>query len=333
MKPVICFGEALIDFLMFNVTPQEKLKLPEFRQYPGGAPANAAVAIAKLGGKAKFAGQVGRDSFGQFLAEALLSYGVDTRFLERHPTAKTALAFVSLDQHGERSFSFHRDGTADVIFTNEQVKNEWFDDQAIFHFCSNTLTTTAIAKCTEHAVQQAQHHKSLISFDVNLRHNLWSSGHADTERVNKLVYQANVVKFAREEFDYLANGNTANYLKTCFEAQCQAIIITDGDKQMDYYTPRSSGHVVPPKVNTVDTTAGGDAFIGGLLCLLSCIENPAEVFESTEQLNTLLQFASYCGACAVTEQGAFPALPSLSRVKSLYAENNLDISQIEQWLL
>jgi len=184
MNPVICFGEALIDFLMINVTPQEELHLPEFRQYPGGAPANAAVAVAKLGGNAKFAGQVGDDTFGQFLADSLQAYGVDTQFLERHPQAKTALAFVSLDHTGERSFSFYRDASADVIFNKDQILPSWFDNNAMIHFCSNTLTTDDIADCTKHLIAQAQQHQSFISFDVNLRHNLWPTGKADQQRVN-----------------------------------------------------------------------------------------------------------------------------------------------------
>ena len=173
-------GDDFNRFLPIGTTLNNK----NYRQYPGGAPANAAVAVAKLGGKALFAGQVGTDSFGDFLADALSQYNVDIQFLAQHQEAKTALAFVMLNKDGDRSFSFHRHQTADVLFSAEQVKDTWFKDQPIFHFCSNTLTESAIAQTTIVAVEKAKYHQSLISFDVNLRHNLWAQGHADINLVN-----------------------------------------------------------------------------------------------------------------------------------------------------
>ncbi len=130
------------------------LQLADFRQFPGGAPANVAVAVARLGGQAKFAGQVGDDPFGQFLEEALLHYGVGTTFLHKHPSAHTTLAFVFLDADGDRSFSFYRDRTADVLFSAEQVSDQWFVDHPILHVCSNTLTNQDIASVTEYVLEQ-----------------------------------------------------------------------------------------------------------------------------------------------------------------------------------
>jgi fructokinase len=126
MRQVVCFGEALIDFLHTGAQIQHDLSLNTYTQFPGGAPANAAVAVAKLGGTAAFSGQVGDDPFGQFIVQALNLYHVDTSFVTVHPTAKTALAFVFLDDTGERRFSFHRHQTADVVLNESQVKPEWF---------------------------------------------------------------------------------------------------------------------------------------------------------------------------------------------------------------
>ena len=105
MSNVLCFGEALIDFLNTGQKQEERLSLNAFTQYPGGAPANAAVAVAKLGGDAAFVGQVGADMFGDFLVQSLAEYGVDTSHVLQHPTLKTALAFVARDEAGERKFS------------------------------------------------------------------------------------------------------------------------------------------------------------------------------------------------------------------------------------
>ncbi|GLS25173.1 carbohydrate kinase family protein [Marinibactrum halimedae] len=336
MKSVICFGEALIDFLLFNQMDQAPLTLNEFRQYPGGAPANAAVAVAKLGGHACFAGQVGDDPFGHFLADALARYHVDVRFLSKHPTAKTALAFVMLDETGDRSFSFHRDNTADILFEKSQVSDEWFENSPILHFCSNTLTDTAIAECTQHVVEKAKQHNALISFDVNLRHNLWAEGEANVARVNNLVEQSHLIKFSKEELDYLAEGDNPAYLKACLEKDCKLILVTDGPNTLRYYTRSVSGELSPPKVSVADTTAGGDAFIGGFLFALSQLDDEYlvddQLFEASSKLETLLNFAAHCGACAVTKPGAFPALPDKNTTLQSLEQHGQAIAPLNELL-
>lgn len=314
MKQVICFGEALIDFLNFEQSQQGPLTLPAFRQYPGGAPANAAVAVARLGGTARFVGQVGQDAFGDFLIQAMAAYGVDTSLVFQHASARTALAFVLLDEQGERSFSFYRHQTADVLFNQQQCDPDWFDNNSILHLCSNTLTTEAIADCSEHLLRLAKLRGALVSFDVNLRHNLWPEGEADRESVNKLVYQADVVKFSKEELDYLSAGDSPAYIHHCLQQGCRLLLVTDGANLIHYYTADHQGEVQPPQVKAVDTTAGGDAFIGGFLYALSVIENAGAQIARAETLEPLLIFASHCGAHAVTQPGAFPALPTLGIV-------------------
>jgi fructokinase len=309
MKPVICFGEALIDFLNTGSEKVDALTLLDYRQYPGGAPANAAVAVAKLGGNACFAGQVGNDMFGDFLISSLKAYGVDTRFVTKHPTAKTALAFVKLNQNGDRSFSFYRQDTADLLFTNTQVDSAWFEEQPLFHFCSNTLTNNDIAQCTAFAVDQAEQHGALISFDVNLRHNLWPAGQVDIDKVNQLVHRAHLLKFSREEIEFLAQGHLDTYITQCLNTTCRLIIITNGEYDIEYFTATGNGVIHPPKVTVMDTTAGGDAFVGGLLYGLSHFKQPKSLLDNLDVIAQLLQSAAACGAHAVTKPGAFPALP------------------------
>ena len=321
MKPVICFGEALIDLLQINTPSADGLPLADFRQFPGGAPANAAVAIAKLGGKAQFCGQVGKDTFGDFLINALKHYHVDCQYTFQHPTAKTALAFVSLDEHGERSFSFYRDNSADVLFTPEQFNQSCFESAGIFHFCSNTLTEQSITNTTHKGVLLAKEHGLLVSFDVNLRHNLWASGSADIERVNQLVWQSDVVKFAKEELTYLACDNASDYIKQCFNNGCKLLIVTNGGEPLDYYFTQNgkiiTHTITPPKSDTVDSTAAGDAFIGGVLYGLSQFQEPLKVLNSPQKLEHLITSGSHCGAHTVARQGAFVALPKLCDIPAL----------------
>ncbi|TQV85108.1 carbohydrate kinase [Exilibacterium tricleocarpae] len=315
MKPVLCFGEVLIDFLNVGQHREGPLALAEYRQYPGGAPANAAVAVAKLGGEARFAGQVGSDPFGEFLATALREYGVNTDYLHRHEWAKTPLAFVILDAHGDRSFAFHRHETADLLFQEQQIDERWFDGQPVFHICSNTLTEHAIAGVTRAALARAKAAGATVSFDVNLRHNLWPGHCVDRETVNACVFEADLLKFAREELAYLAAGDDEDYLKTCLHGGAQLILVTDGPKPVRYITGHSHGYIDAPPVTAVDTTAAGDAFSGALLYGLSCATGLAAITAESRYLNGLLNFAVQCSALTVTRPGAFPALPTFDEVE------------------
>lgn len=314
MRHIVCFGEALIDFLNTDKLENGELPLNQFTQFPGGAPANAAVAIAKLGGNARFLGQVGADSFGDFLIESLQHYNVDTSFTLQHPTAKTALAFVFLDNQGERSFLFYRSDSADMVLEKPQLQSACFTNAGIFHFCSNTLTEAAIAEVTEHAVEMAKSHNALISFDVNLRHNLWPTGSADRDRINRFLARCQIAKFSEEELEYLCVGNRMDYLNSLLSNGSELVLVTNGGGPVTYFTRTYHGAIEVTEVDVVDTTAGGDAFIGGVLYSLGQLGSLSAVLENEKRLRDLLEFAIQCGATAVSRAGAFPALPVMADV-------------------
>jgi len=320
-KKVICFGEALIDFLHTETQPHERLSINAYCQFPGGAPANAAVAIAKLGGNVHFMGQVGDDAFGHFLTQSLATYGVNIDSVFKHPIAKTALAFVMRDTQGERHFSFYRDQSADLIFGVEQLPSDAFTHAGIFHFCSNTLTDDHISATTMAAIDRAKHADALISFDVNLRHSLWPQQQVELKHVNQFVAQAHVLKFAQEELDFLSKGEHQTYIENCLAQQCQLLIVTNGGAVTKYYTRTLSGMVQPSATEVIDTTAGGDGFIGGLLFLLSQLGHYHEFYQLVNNENNLdqvIRFAIASGAMAVSRLGAFPALPTFTEVKHCY---------------
>ncbi|AFV00436.1 carbohydrate kinase family protein [Simiduia agarivorans] len=308
---VVCFGEALIDFLNVNARDQQGLSIRQFEQFPGGAPANVAVALAKLKVPVRFLGQVGQDLFGEFLIQSLSHYGVDTRDTYRHPTAPTALAFVFLDEHGDRSFSFYRNDSADLLITEAQCSPARLANCNLFHFCSNTLTQPAITQTTRAAVAAARAQGAVVSFDVNLRHNLWPEGRADSARVNELVLQSDIVKFSRDEWDYLAQG--VDMRGKCFDAGVQLMLITDGGSPVQILTAESEFSLPIPAVNVVDTTAGGDGFSGGLLAAVHCT-GLETLLNDQEQLRRAVSFAIDCGAVSVSRKGAFPALPTAQDV-------------------
>lgn len=320
MSGVLCYGEALIDFLQFQSQNQDGLTINDYRQFPGGAPANAAVALAKLGGRAQFAGQVGKDQFGEFLIQSLAHYGVDIQFTLQHETAPTPLAFVHLDASGDRSFTFMRKDSADLLLISEQVSEAWFANNSLVHLCSNTLTESGAAKTTQTVLEQAKSANLQVCFDVNLRANLWKDQHIDIALVNQVVKQADIVKFAREEFELLSQGNPEQYLSDCLAANCKLILITNGGDEIEYVTAQFRGFVSPAKTQVVDTTAGGDGFIGAVLYLLSETMQLESLLNSEAQIQSAVAFASCAGAIAVSTQGAFPALPSFAQAKNLFNE-------------
>jgi fructokinase len=321
VKRVLAFGEALIDFLAAEARPEGPLIIRTYHRYPGGAPANVAVAVARLGGAAAFAGQVGHDAFGDFLVDALARYGVSTALVRRHPSAKTALAFVTLDAGGERSFSFYRDATADLLFPIEAIADAWFRDRPIVHVCSNTLATADSEAATLAVMERARAAGCLTSFDVNLRANLWPAGRDPSAPIWRGVERADLLKVSREELEFLARGaSPADAVPRILAAAPRWLVITDGPKPIAHYTAHRVERVEPPAVSAVDTTAAGDAFAGGLLFALARREVDAAAFGAVlaapDELAAIVTFAARCGALAATRPGAFPSLPTLAEVEA-----------------
>ena len=319
---VVCFGEALVDMLSNRVSGVSAAGGPEqFTKFAGGAPANAAVAVAKLGGDAHFAGMLGEDAFGRFLKDALTAEYVKTDYVRFTAEAKTALAFVSLDDGGERSFEFYRPPAADLLFRADHFDAQLFSGPGILHICSNSLTEDAIADTTATAVALARQAGWLVSFDVNLRHNLWPTGKVSRERVNQVVAEADIVKLSLEELEYLAaeeSTETGGYIARQLRRRPQLVLVTDGDQPVQWATSSTWGGVRPPPVRAVDTTAGGDGFIGGFLYQMAAAgvtpDSLAQWLDSGAH-ESALDFACACGAHAVSRRGAFVALPTQESLK------------------
>ncbi|RTR07138.1 carbohydrate kinase family protein [Halomonas nitroreducens] len=316
MTPVIAFGEALVDMLSSRLG--ETRDGPEtFTPYAGGAPANVAVACARLGVPSHFLGMLGEDHFGDFLAGELAGHGVDLSGVARTREARTALAFVSRDAQGERTFDFYRPPAADLLYRLEHLPAGVFAEPAILHLCSNSLTEPAIAETTLAMAEMAARVGCLVSVDANLRHNLWPDDQVDIGLVTRLLDAADLLKLSREELDFLRGDHPeANWLAERLAAGVKLAVITDGGGTVRAEGVGMSLAVAPPAVEPVDTTAGGDAFIGGLLARLA--EDGVEEgwHRDPERLETALAFACRCGAHAVTRPGAYVALPTRDDLES-----------------
>ncbi|EIL89901.1 sugar kinase [Rhodanobacter fulvus Jip2] len=325
MKSILCFGEALIDF---HAQPAaDASSPPAYLPHAGGAPANVAVAVAKLGGHAAFAGMLGADAFGDLLLRSLADAGVDMRYVQRTDKANTALAFVSLDASGERSFSFYRPPSADLLFRANHFDERAFADAAIFHVCSNSLTEETIAAVTLEGMTRARAAGALVSFDMNLRPALWPAGENPHPRLWATLEAADLVKLSAEELDFVAAeaGGREHVYQRLWQGRARCLIITDGAAAIHWMTPTHAGRLQPPAVAAVDTTGGGDAFVGGLLYSLAehhaQPDSLADLIADEGRREAVLGFAAACGALAVGRRGSFAAMPDMAEVRRFLDEH------------
>lgn len=326
-KRIACFGEALIDFL---AKPADGPDAPRaFHQFAGGAPANVAVAVARLGGEAQFVGMFGQDMFGDFLLDSLRRAGVGTDYVARTDEAKTALAFVALDGDGERHFNFYRPPAADLLFRREHFDDACFAGLANFHVCSNSLTEPEIAAATVQGMRLARAAGALVSCDLNWRPALWDARTDPHPRLWAALDAADLIKLARSELEFLAGPlRTAQHesdekaaLERAWQGLAQLVIVTDGDAPVRWFTRSGSGVVPSFKVRAIDTTAAGDAFVGGLLFELARRDIDTtrlpDFLRDKTALESSLRFAAAVGALAVTRHGAFAAMPDLAQTQAL----------------
>lgn len=117
---IVSFGEMLIDFVP-TASGVSLAQAPGFVKAPGGAPANVAIAVSRLGGRSAFVGKLGDDEFGRMLAGILRENGVSDAGVRFDSGARTALAFVTLKEDGDREFMFYRNPSADMLLTADEL--------------------------------------------------------------------------------------------------------------------------------------------------------------------------------------------------------------------
>jgi fructokinase len=314
---IACFGEALVDFLAKPARPGEP---PSFVQHAGGAPANVAVGIARLGGDARFIGMLAEDMFGDALLAELARHGVDVSQVRRSGEAPTALAFVRLGAGGERSFSFYRPPAADLLFREADFDASAFAGLAAFHACSNSLVEAGIAEATLHGMDLAARSGALVSFDLNLRPALWPRGADPRPLAWRALESAHLVKLSAEEFAFLA-ADGSDVAARLFAHATRALVVTDGPAPLRWRTPTASGTADAFVVEAIDTTAAGDAFVAGLLQQLVArgvdAASLAHAFADDALRSDALRHGMAAGALATTRHGAFDAMPSAAEVRAL----------------
>ena len=318
---VVALGEILIDFTFAGTNADGK---KVYEENPGGAPANCVCAAVKLGGKGAFIGMTGRDSFGSDIRGVLEGLGVDTSGMRLCDSQHTTLAFVSLAENGERTFSFCRNPGADTQISPSDLDADMLAQARILHVGSLSLTDEPAKSTTLAAIDMVKKSGGLVSYDPNYRAKLWH-GRADAIPLMKSILPlADSVKVSEEELELLF-GTGISYedgARQILALGPSLVLLTLGSKGVFYAAKQGfSGTLGVPEVKVADTTGAGDSFGGGLLYRLTRRENPLAF--TKEELEKDISFANAVASLCVMKRGAIPALPDLAQVEAFMREHGM----------
>lgn len=311
MYDITALGELLIDFTPCGIS-EAGMKI--FEQNPGGAPANVLTAAGNFGAKTAFIGKVGKDMHGEFLKETLEKYNIETKGLIMDEKVFTTLAFVSLNEKGERTFSFARKPRADTCLTKEEVNLELIKDCKIFHFGSLSLTDNPSKEALLYALEKAREMNKIISYDPNYRPLLWENKDTAVKEMRAVIKYADIMKISDEETELLTGYKEPEKAALkLIEQGVSLVFVTLGSEGSFLRTKDFQITVKSKKCNVVDTTGAGDAFWGAILYKLT--ERKNSVFQITEEEGKeYLKFANTTAGICVEKRGAIPAMPSLEEV-------------------
>lgn len=314
MQTVYCIGELLIDFIC-----KEKgvslANAQSFEKKAGGAPANVAASITKLGGQAAFLGQVGDDAFGQYLKAVVEAEAIQTDLMTL--AGQTTLAFVSIDESGERSFQFNRGGDGEYTLTAEQLAT--IDESGIIHFGSATAFLPGKLRETYFQLAQyAKEHNQFVSFDPNYRDALINTSEREARFIkdsHDFLAIADFIKVSDEEAMLLTHTKTLEAaVEQLHILGAKVVTVTLGKAGTLLSMNGQQTTIGSITIEQVDSTGAGDAFVGGVLYQVSQLKNPKSI--TFEQWQTIIQFANIVGAITCTNYGAMAAMPNKAMVEA-----------------
>ncbi|MGS3270629.1 aminoimidazole riboside kinase [Klebsiella michiganensis] len=290
-------GDAVVDLL-----PESEGRL---LQCPGGAPANVAVGVARLGGSSGFIGRVGDDPFGRFMRHTLQQEQVDVSHMRLDHQRRTSTVVVDLDDQGERTFTFMVRPSADLFLVEEDLPqftaNQWL------HVCSIALSAEPSRSTTFAAMEKIKRAGGRVSFDPNIRPDLWQDQELLHACLDRALNLANVVKLSEEELVFISGSDDLDrgIASVTERYQPELLLVTQGKAGVLAAFQQQFTHFSARPVVSVDTTGAGDAFVAGLLASLAANGMPTDI----SALEPTIALAQTCGALATTAKGAMTALP------------------------
>ena len=313
MKDLVTIGEILIDL---TYSGRDK-GVPVYTANPGGAPANVAVAAARLGADAAFIGKVGRDYYGDFLRATLTENGVDISGMLVDNDAPTTLAVVSVSETGERSFSFYRRNCADTLLSSEEISTELLGNSRFLHFGSVSLTDDPARTATLFAAQKAKELGAVVTYDPNYRANLWNSEEEAVERMKSVLGFVDIFKISDEQLPLLTGTDDpvegTRQLSDTYGISL--ILLTLGPDGAFYRRGEETGKAEGFKVKVADTNGAGDTFFGSFLSRMIAlgIYRPEQL--TSEQLYESVRTANLAASLTTSRHGAIPAMPDLKELE------------------
>ena len=316
---IVSIGEPIIDFVE---APASTATKRVYQTNAGGGAANVLAAAAAVGGAPAMIGRVGDDLFGEYLIDRLIARGVNPAGIKKDHYKQTGIGFVSHREQGEREFLFYR-GTQDVVLYDPKKDRQILENAEVYHFTSVSMVTSALKRDTLLALDDARALRKVISFDVNDRPALWADRSEGEKVIRETLKKADIIKLSQEEMTFLFPGES---LDSCaarlFRMGAKLACISLGEEGCYLAVPDFSLRQAAPKVQAVDTTGCGDAFMGALLQTL-CTEGHIYGLEriSPDALGRAAEYAVYAGSICATRQGSFECMPTLEEIRRRIANS------------
>lgn len=296
-------GEAIIDFM-----PEKKAFVP----IVGGAPANVAACYSKLGKTAYYIGAIAKDFFGDMILNKLKCLNVNTKYVFRTNKANTALSFVTLAENGQREFTFYRNPSADMFLTPNDISDISFNSDDILHFCSVDLIDMPVKKATVFAIKKIKQAKGLVSFDLNIRKNLWQDLTEYKKVVRDFIAYADIIKLSDDECQFIFDSINYKEIALILLKTAKAVIITLGANGSIYFDQTTEYHQKAYPIKAVDTTGAGDSFISAFLRFFD-LKNKQSMYQA-------MDLASRVSSMVCAKKGVFDSLPDLQAVNSFISQ-------------
>ena len=306
---ITTLGEVLVDLTQTSVSENGIIN---FTANPGGAPANAAVAASRLGAESAFIGCVGQDSFGKYLSDTLKENKVDISGLQVTDNASTTIAVVTVDETGERSFSFLRKPGADMLLDADRAIAS-AKNTGILHFGSVSLTSEEPRNTIKKIVSTLKEDGAIITYDPNYRASLWENEAEAIKYMREVIPFADIMKISDEETLLLTGEKDAKKASLALHSQgVILVLVTLGSNGAFFSTGSIAGTVPGYKVKVADTNGAGDTFFGAFLSRIALrggIDNITE-----KELKEYVDFANKAASITASRRGAIPAMPYLGEI-------------------
>ena len=308
MRDVYCIGELLIDFIPGR-------EPASYIRKAGGAPANVAIAVSKNGLSAGMCAKVGDDDFGHFLMDTLDEYHVEAIGNGLTKEAVTTMAFVTLKEDGDRVFTFARKPGADMLLSEEDVKEEDIEESAIIHAGSCSLSASPAAEATVRALRLAHEKGKMVSFDVNYRNVMWNDDiDACTKAVMDILPFVDFLKISDQEVDMM--GGEDAIAKLMADNDIALVVETLGADGAQAFFKGEVIKIDGRKVKAVDATGAGDAFWGAFLSNLR-IQGVNTVSDlNADMIRTAMNYGNVSGCICVQSKGAIASIPTREQIEA-----------------